>query len=139
MWAISQNIYYMLKIKRKMYALLKLSTKDKYERSYYVLLKLIKGGGELIAKDWHFENAQSLSTDKFEYIYMLCDKNEKKRDNTFAFTSGWIRNIPSDFGAFLAISQNILISHVLENLMKKLKFSPFAKIEKCQNLAKYET
>ena len=41
----------MLKIKRKMYALLKLSTKDKYERSYYVLLKLIKGGGELIAKD----------------------------------------------------------------------------------------
>ena len=54
---------------------------------------------------------------------MLCDKNEKKRDNTFAFTSGRIRNIPSDFGAFLAISQNTLIpvSHVLENLMKKLK------------------
>ena len=55
-------------------------------------------------------------------------------------TNGRIRNIPSNLGAFLAISQNtlILMSHVLENLMKMLKFSSFAKIGKCQILAKYE-
>ena len=60
--------------------------------------------------------------------------------NMIMFTSGRIRNILSDFGAFLAISQNTLlpISHVLKNLMKKLKISPFGKIGKCQNLAKYE-
>ena len=51
-----------------------------------------------------------------------------------------IRNILFDFGAFLAISQNILIPvlRVLKNLMKKLKFSPFGKIEKCQILVKYK-
>ena len=54
--------------------------------------------------------------------------------------SGRVRNIPFDFGGFFAISQNILIlvSHVLQKLMKKLKFSPFGKIEKCQIWVKYE-
>ena len=49
----------------------------------------------------------------------------------FTFTSGRIRNILADFGAFLAVSQNTLIPvlHVLENLMKKLKISPFGKIK----------
>ena len=66
--------------------------------------------------------------------------------NTFAFTNGRIapkwkgKEYYVSFGVFLAISQNtlILVSHVPENLMKKLKISPFGKIGKCQNLAKYE-
>ena len=55
-------------------------------------------------------------------------------------TNGRIGNIPSNLEASLAISQNTLIpvSHVLENLMKMLKFSSFAKVGKCQILAKYE-
>ena len=67
-------------------------------------------------------------------------------NNTFAFRSGRIAHKWKDkeysvsFGAFLAISQNtlILVSHVPENLMKKLKISPFGKIGKGQNSAKYE-
>ena len=67
--------------------------------------------------------------------------------NTFAFRSGRITHKWKDkeysvsFGAFLAISQNtlILVSHVPKNLMKKLKISPFGKIGKGQNSAKYET
>ena len=59
-------------------------------------------------------------------------QEEDREESSFAFTSGRIRNISSDFGAFLAISQNTvkLVSHVLENLMKKLELSPFDEIEK---------
>mgnify|MGYP007069662555 CR=1 FL=1 len=55
-------------------------------------------------------------------------------------TNGRIWSILSDFGSLFAISQNSLIpvSHILKNLMKNLKISPFGKIGKCQNLAKYE-
>ena len=65
----------------------------------------------------------------------------------FAFTSGRIvdkwknKEYSVLFWGFLVISQNtfIRVSHVLEDLMKKLKISPFGKIENYQNLAKYET
>ena len=66
--------------------------------------------------------------------------------NTFAFRSGRIAHKWKDkeysvsFGAFSATSQNtlILVSHGPKNLMKELKISPFGKIGKGQNLAKYE-
>mgnify|MGYP007046864568 CR=1 FL=1 len=58
-----------------------------------------------------------------------------------SLTNKRIRNITFNFKVIITISQNTLIpvSHVLQNLMKKLKNWPFAKIEKGQNLAKYET
>ena len=69
--------------------------------------------------------------------WLTCSRSEVEGSRT----NGRIRNILFDFGAFLAISQNTLIpvSHVLENLIEKLKNWPFAKIENCQILAKYET
>ena len=54
-------------------------------------------------------------------------------------TSGRIRNIPFDFGFFSHFTKYLdTILHILHNLMKKLKISPFGKIGKCQNLVKYE-
>ena len=73
-------------------------------------------------------------------VYPAINKTRLRSQVEGSRTSGRIRNIPFDFGVFFAISQNILIlvSHVLQNLMKKLKFSPFGKIEKCQIWVKYE-
>ena len=49
-------------------------------------------------------------------------------------TIGRIGNMPSHFGVFILISQNIMIvvSHVLKDLMKKIKISPCDEIENSQ-------
>ena len=46
--------------------------------------------------------------------------------------NGRIRNIPFDFGVYIPISQNTMIpvSHILKNLLEKLKNPQFHKVGK---------
>ena len=80
------------------------------------------------------------------HVFQPCYISIYLSTKLFAFISGRITHKWKDkeysvwFGGFFAISQNtfIPVSHVLKNLMKKLKISPIGKIGKFKNLAKYE-